>query len=234
MGSSIASDPRLDPRIKAMMGAMPAMEARDAESREQLLAEAASDEAVAAREAMAGFMDMVDNEEIAPSEGGAALDEQSLAALRLVLPTPAGERNDDVLFGSVEPRAPGSKWEPEYSEVEAALREGGVELEGGSLAGEVALLKDGSGGGGYEVEVTLRSEAAGVPLPEGYVRREGVLDARLWTRLPPSDGNPIAAESAEYTLRGRALGREDDQLIDVDIVMLQSRNARYRRVGDGL
>ena len=69
MGSSIASDPRLDPRIKAMMGAMPAMEARDAESREQLLAEAASEEAVAAREAMAGFMDMVDNEEIAPSAG---------------------------------------------------------------------------------------------------------------------------------------------------------------------
>ena len=69
MGSSISSDPRLDPRIKALMGAMPTMEANDAESREQLLAEAASDEAVAAREAMAGFMDMVDNEEVAPSTG---------------------------------------------------------------------------------------------------------------------------------------------------------------------
>ena len=35
MGSSITTDPRLDPRIKALMGAMPDMEARDAENREQ-------------------------------------------------------------------------------------------------------------------------------------------------------------------------------------------------------
>jgi len=69
MSSSISTDPRLDPRIKALMGAMPEMEASDAESREQLLAEAAGPEASAAREAMAGFMDMVDNEEVAPSAG---------------------------------------------------------------------------------------------------------------------------------------------------------------------
>jgi len=69
MGSSISTDPRLDPRIKALMGGMPQMEASDAESREQLLAEAATEEAIAAREAMAGFMDMVDNEEVAPSAG---------------------------------------------------------------------------------------------------------------------------------------------------------------------
>jgi hypothetical protein len=65
MASSIATDPRLDPRIKALMGGMAQMQARDAESREQLLAEVATEEAVAAREAMVGFMDMVDNEEVA-------------------------------------------------------------------------------------------------------------------------------------------------------------------------
>ncbi len=69
MGSKIMSDPRLDPRIKAMMGGMAEMEAQDAESREALLAEASSEEAVARREAMALFMDMVDNEEVAPSAG---------------------------------------------------------------------------------------------------------------------------------------------------------------------
>ena len=72
MGSKITDDPRLDPRIKAMMGGMAEMEARDAESREQLLAEAASEEAVATREAMALFMDMVDDEEVAPSTGAHA------------------------------------------------------------------------------------------------------------------------------------------------------------------
>ena len=69
MSSKITDDPRLDPRIKAIMGGRPEMEARDAESREQLLAEAASEEAVAAREAMAVFMDMVDNEQVTPSRG---------------------------------------------------------------------------------------------------------------------------------------------------------------------
>lgn len=69
MSSSISTDPRLDPRIKAIMGAMPEMEARDAESREALLAEAASEEAVAARAGMTAFMEACDNEEVAPSAG---------------------------------------------------------------------------------------------------------------------------------------------------------------------
>ncbi len=69
MSSRISTDPRLDPRIKAIMGAMPEMEARDAESRETLLAEAASPEAVAAREGMAVFMEACDNEAVAPSDG---------------------------------------------------------------------------------------------------------------------------------------------------------------------
>ena len=67
--TSISTDPRLDPRIKAVMGAMPAMEARDATSREELLAEASSPEAVAAREAMTAMMEAVDNEAVAPSAG---------------------------------------------------------------------------------------------------------------------------------------------------------------------
>jgi acetyl esterase/lipase len=69
MTSSISTDPRLDPRIKAVMGAMPAMEAHDASSREELLAEASSEEAVAAREAMSAMMEAVDNEAVAPSAG---------------------------------------------------------------------------------------------------------------------------------------------------------------------
>lgn len=69
MSSTVATDPRLDPRIKALLGAMPSSNPGDAESREQLLAEAASDEAVATREAMKGFMDAFDSEEIAPSTG---------------------------------------------------------------------------------------------------------------------------------------------------------------------
>jgi acetyl esterase/lipase len=67
--NKIEQDPRIDPRIKAMLGMMPSMTAADAQSREQLLAEASTEEAIAAREGMKGFMDMVDNEHVAPSTG---------------------------------------------------------------------------------------------------------------------------------------------------------------------
>jgi acetyl esterase/lipase len=69
VSSTVATDPRLDPRIKALLGAMPSSNPGDAESREQLLVEASSEEAAATREAMKGFMDAFDSEEIAPSAG---------------------------------------------------------------------------------------------------------------------------------------------------------------------
>ncbi len=69
MSSKIASDPRIDPRIKTLLGAMPEMTAKDVESREEALADANTPEAVAAREAFRTFMDMCDSEEIAPSKG---------------------------------------------------------------------------------------------------------------------------------------------------------------------
>ena len=60
---------RIDPRIKALLGAMPEMTAKDVESREEALADANAPEAVAAREAFRTFMDMCDSEEVAPSKG---------------------------------------------------------------------------------------------------------------------------------------------------------------------
>jgi acetyl esterase len=63
------ADVRLDPRIKVMLSMLPQSEATDAESREQMLAEAASPEGVAENEMVEGFMNMGDSEEIAPSAG---------------------------------------------------------------------------------------------------------------------------------------------------------------------
>ncbi len=70
MTSKLALDPRIDPRIKAMFGAMPPATATgDAESREQLLAEENSEEA---RQRWASFQvmfDALDNEQVASSKG---------------------------------------------------------------------------------------------------------------------------------------------------------------------
>ena len=67
--SKLTDDPRIDPRIKAVMGDFPDTARDDAPSREVMLKEANTDDAVAAREAMKGMLDLVDNEDVAPSAG---------------------------------------------------------------------------------------------------------------------------------------------------------------------
>jgi acetyl esterase/lipase len=69
MGYDIMGDPRLDPRIKEILSAVPATSAEDVESREVLLAEANSDAAREAAEAFRSIMDLCDSEEAAPSAG---------------------------------------------------------------------------------------------------------------------------------------------------------------------
>ncbi len=67
---TISEDPRLDPRIKAIMGAFPAAASQgDVESREALLEEVNAPEALERQAAMTAMMEMLDNEEIAPSAG---------------------------------------------------------------------------------------------------------------------------------------------------------------------
>ena len=67
--SKLANDPRIDPRIKAVMGAFPVGNPGDAESRDALVSEANSPAATAAREQMTAMFKMIDNEEVAPSTG---------------------------------------------------------------------------------------------------------------------------------------------------------------------
>jgi acetyl esterase len=65
----VAADRRLDPRLKALLANFPQIESEDATSRDQLLAEAAAPEAMAAQAGMRAFMEMCDAEEVAPSPG---------------------------------------------------------------------------------------------------------------------------------------------------------------------
>ncbi|MGE3460596.1 MAG: alpha/beta hydrolase fold domain-containing protein [Pseudomonadales bacterium] len=67
--SSKANDRRLDPRIRAMLSMMPVSSGGDADSREQLLAEARTEQAIAAREAMRAMLEAADDESVAPSRG---------------------------------------------------------------------------------------------------------------------------------------------------------------------
>jgi acetyl esterase len=69
MNPKITDDPRIDPRIKALFAALPEMDVKDVASREELLASVNTPEAKAGREAFRGFMEMCDNEDVAPSEG---------------------------------------------------------------------------------------------------------------------------------------------------------------------
>lgn len=70
MGNRITDDPRIDPRIKAVMGALDfAAGLGDAATRQQLLDEANTEEAIAQRALVTTFLGMSDTEDIAPSTG---------------------------------------------------------------------------------------------------------------------------------------------------------------------
>jgi acetyl esterase len=80
MAYDIAADPRLDPRIKAILSAVPPFEATDVDSRETLLAEADSDAARQAAELFRSFMNLCDTQECAPSAGLAVHTEKIVSA----------------------------------------------------------------------------------------------------------------------------------------------------------
>ena len=66
----IANDPRLDPRLKAMLSLLPSVtEETDVISREAQVAEANTPEAKAAAEQVHQMLEMMDNELVAPSTG---------------------------------------------------------------------------------------------------------------------------------------------------------------------
>jgi acetyl esterase len=65
----INEDPRIDPRIKALMGTFDEAPQDDVIDREQLLKQASTPEALAMAEQATAMFDMVDNEDIAPSAG---------------------------------------------------------------------------------------------------------------------------------------------------------------------
>ena len=67
--TKLTEDARIDPRIKAVMGGFPDTAQRDAPSREAMLEAANTAEAIAARAEMTAMLDLVDNEDVAPSAG---------------------------------------------------------------------------------------------------------------------------------------------------------------------
>lgn len=69
MASKLALDPRGDPRIKAVFATFELPRPTSVASREELLAEEATNSAIARAEGMKAFLDAMDTEEIAPSSG---------------------------------------------------------------------------------------------------------------------------------------------------------------------
>ena len=67
--SRLADDPRIDPRLKVMLANLPTTTQSDVESRDELLEEVNRPDAVAEREQMTAFLELLDNEDVAPSKG---------------------------------------------------------------------------------------------------------------------------------------------------------------------
>lgn len=67
--TKMTDDPRIDPRIKALFGILPAVSFSDVANRQQALDEANAPAAVAQRKQMEAMFDLIDNEQVAPSAG---------------------------------------------------------------------------------------------------------------------------------------------------------------------
>ena len=67
--TKMKNDRRIDPRIKALLGVLPAVVFDNVDSREQALKEAAAPAALAQRKQMEMMFDLIDNEQVAPSKG---------------------------------------------------------------------------------------------------------------------------------------------------------------------
>ena len=78
--SKLNDDPRIDPRIKAAMGALPPGDRPDVASREAILAELATPEAQQIRLMVNAFFDAMDDEEIAPKSGLTITEHQYVSA----------------------------------------------------------------------------------------------------------------------------------------------------------
>lgn len=66
---TINDDPRIDPRIKALMGALPSLTQQDVTSREQLLDEVNKPDALELADQMNTMLDLIDDQTLAPSAG---------------------------------------------------------------------------------------------------------------------------------------------------------------------
>jgi acetyl esterase len=77
--TKIANDPRLDPRIKAMLGAFDLPAQGDIASREEMVAEMNSEQARAMSAQIEAMFEAFDNEDLAPSKG-LCVSEESLVA----------------------------------------------------------------------------------------------------------------------------------------------------------
>jgi acetyl esterase len=67
--TKLTDDPRIDPRIKAMMGMFPDMSRPDVPNRQFLIDQANTPEALALQTQIKTMLDMIDNEAVAPSAG---------------------------------------------------------------------------------------------------------------------------------------------------------------------
>lgn len=67
--SKIHDDPRIDPRIKAVLGAIPVLSRGNVDSRDELMEEVKQPDAIKMREGFTAMLEMFDKEDVAPSAG---------------------------------------------------------------------------------------------------------------------------------------------------------------------
>jgi hypothetical protein len=108
-------------------------------------------------------------------------------AVGLVLPTGPGGKNDDLVFGTSEPQAPGASWEVLKAGAVRDLARFGAKTSPELVKGATTLVSARDDGGEPCLELAARFEAKIVALegmPEGAKIDEGLLSAEATSIVP--------------------------------------------------
>ncbi len=166
--------------------------------------------------------------------GGQPITQELHEALSLVLAKPVPD--DNLLFGSEEPRAPGDSWPVDSAVAAKRFAENGLTVDPARLGAKVTFTKlapPAPGGAAKTgdcmvLAVEMKAPDAGPELPEGFQIRSGSLDVTLGGSFPLDPALPPLDEESEFLLQTEGYGVADGAPLDLHLEI--SRTFRARRV----
>ncbi len=159
-----------------------------------------------------------------------ALSRDALKALGLVVSTKAGATTDDDVFGTREPRRPGSSWPVAGERAAIDLSGTGFHMTASDVEGQTRFIdvKDERGTECLQIAGRLTAKASGFDgLPPGSTFERAVLGVDFAGSFPVDLGKPVVRQTTRVTIDLRAQIPTEDGPAVFTMTGLQTRDSTY-------